>query len=304
MYSKHGRPSIPPERLLKGMLLMALYSIRSERQLCDQLEYNMLYRWFLDMDMEESVFDHSVFSANRERVLKHEITARFFREVVNLAEERDLMSQDHFSVDGTLIEAWASMKSFRPKDEDDDGDGNGWSDFRGKKRKNETHESRTDPESRLMRKGLGKEAKLCFAGHALMENRNGLLKDLRLTQATGTCEREAALDMLERNKLAGVTLGADAGYNTEDFRTACDNLEVEAHVADRQHFMASRVFGAAYEASQKVRKRIEQIFGWGKTNGGIRKTRFKGRERIGAHFYIVGAAYNLLRMSKLAPLSV
>lgn len=304
MYSKHGRPSIPPERLLKATLLMALYSIRSERQLCEQLEYNMLFRWFLGMEMNDSVFDHSTFSANRDRILKHKVSQKFFQAVVKQAEDAGLMSEEHFSVDGTLVEAWASMKSFRPKDDNDDNDGNGWADFRGKKRKNDTHESRTDPESLLMRKGQGKEAKLSFSAHVLMENRNGLLKDVRTTQATGRCEREAALDMLKSNKLTGVSLGGDAGYNTEEFRAACDELGVEAHVSDTQHFLPSEIFGEAYIASQKVRKRIEQIFGWAKTNGGIRKTRFKGRARVSLHFDFIGTAYNLLRMAKLMPTPV
>lgn len=300
MYSHTGRPSIPPERLLKGMLLMALYSIRSERQLCEQLEYNMLFRWFLDMDMNEPVFDHSTFSANRDRILGHDVVPRFFKKVVQQAEEAGLMSEEHFSVDGTLIDAWASMKSFRPKDEDD-GDGNGWSDFRGQKRKNDTHESKTDPESRLMRKGLGKEAKLSFAAHALMENRNGLLKDVRVTQATGRSEREAALDMLEANGLTDITLGADAAYNSEDFRKACKKRGVDAHVAARGNSVPRELFGPGYDASQKVRKRIEQIFGWAKTTGAMRKTRFKGRARIGLQFHVVGAAYNLVRMAKMMP---
>ena len=193
MYSKTGRPSVPPERLLKGMLLIALYSIRSETQFCEQLRYNLLFRWFLDMDMVEEPFDHCAFSDNRDRLIQHEATAKFFRKIVERAGQAGLMSDEHFSVDGTLIEAWASMKSFRPRDDEDARDANGWSDFKGKKRTNQTHESKTDPEAKLMRKSDGKEAKLSFGAHALTENRNGIVKDLQVTEANGRCEREACL---------------------------------------------------------------------------------------------------------------
>lgn len=301
MYSKTGRPSIAPERLLKGMLLIALYSIRSEVQFCEQLRYNFMFRWFLDMDMVEEPFDHCAFSDNRDRLIQHEATAKFFRKVVQQAKQAGLMSDEHFSVDGTLIEAWASMKSFRPKDDDDDHDTNGWSDFKGKKRSNETHESKTDPEAKLMRKSDGKEAKLSFGAHALTENRNGLVKDLRVSEANGRCEREVALDMVASHIDRGSTLGADSAYNTKDFVADCRERGVTPHVAGKKN---SAIDGrttrhCGYEASQKVRKRIEQVFGWLKTIGGLRKTRYKGRAKTQLYAFMAGAAYNLLRMTKL-----
>ena len=303
MYSKTGRPSVPPEQLLKGMLLIALYSIRSEVQFCEQLRYNFLFRWFLDMDMVEEPFDHCAFSDNRDRLIQHEATAKFFRKVVERAEEAGLMSDDHFSVDGTLIEAWASMKSFRPKDgDDDDNDSNGWSDFKGKKRSNETHESKTDPEAKLMRKGHGKEAKLSFSGHALTENRNGLVKDLQVTEANGRCEREAALEMLDAHVDRGATVGADSAYNTKDFVAECRDRGVTPHVAGKLKHSAidgRTTRHSGYEASQKVRKRIEQVFGWLKTIGGLRKSRYRGRAKTQLYAFMAGAAYNLLRMTKL-----
>ncbi len=303
MYADTGRPSVPPERLLKGLLLIALYSVRSERQFCDQLGYNLLFRWFLDMDMVEEAFDASTFSRNRERLLAHEVSAKFFVAVREQAAE--LMSSEHFSVDGTLLQAWASMKSFRPKD-DDDGDHNGWSDFRGQKRRNLTHESKTDPESRLYRKGNGQEAKLCFMGHALMDNRHGLLVDLRVTEANGTAERQAALQMLEPvARKRRITVGADRGYDTKDFVAGCRSLGATPHVArnDSGHRRStiddrtSRHPG--YRVSQTVRRRIEQVFGWMKTVGGMHRSRFRGRRRTELAAHIVGAAYNLLRVSKL-----
>ena len=303
MYAKTGRPSVPPERLLKGMLLIALFSIRSERQLCEQLQYNLLFRWFLDMDLVEDVFDASTFSHNRKRLMKHSAPQKFFARVVAKAVEEGLMSHEHFSVDGTLIDAWASLKSFKPKDDnDDDSDSNGWSDFKGKSRKNDTHESKTDPEAKLMRKGNGKEAKLSYAGHALMENRNGLLVDLRISEANGRAERELATAMMRDHLSPGATLGADAGYNTRDFVAQCRTRGVSPHVAGKMR--SSAIDGrttrhASYAASQTVRKRIEQIFGWLKTVAGLRKTRFKGRERTEAYAVMAGAAYNLLRIGKL-----
>jgi transposase len=304
MYSSRGRPSIAPERLLKGMLLMAFYGIRSEVQLCEQLQYNMLFRWFLDMDMMEVPFDHCAFSDNRERLLKHDAAGKFFRQVVRQAKEADLMSAEHFSVDGTLIEAWASMKSFRPKDDDDDNnDGNSWADFKGKKRSNDTHESKTDPEAKLYRKGRGKEAKLAFMAHALMENRNGLLVDFRLSEATGYAERQVALQMLKKQPRAK-TVGADAGYNTKDFVADCRELGVTAHVAGKKH---SAVDGRTtrhpgYTVSQRIRKRIEQIMGWAKERGTMRKTRYRGTRKNQLLAHIEGAAYNLVRITNLIPI--
>lgn len=303
MYAETGRPSVPPERLLKSMLLIALYSIRSERQYCEQLEYNLLFRWFLDMDLLEEAFDASTFSRNRERLMKHEVAALFFVAVRDEASE--LMSSEHFSVDGTLLEAWASLKSFRRK-VDDDGDGNGWGDFRGEKRSNQTHESKTDPEAKLMRKGNGREAKLCFMGHALMENRHGLLMDLQVTEANGFAERETALSMLDKHAPGGATLGADRGYDTQDFVRRCREQSVTPHVAQHANERRrSAIDGrttrhVGYELSQRLRMRIEAIFGWIKSIGGLRRTRYRGRRRTQLAAYFVGAAYNLLRIAKLA----
>lgn len=312
MYAKRGRPSIPPELLLKSMVLMALFSIPSEVRLCEQLRYNLLFRWFLDMDMVEVPFDHCAFSDNRERLMKHDVARKFFGHVFNVARERDLASSDHFSVDGTLIEAWASIKSFQPKDEDgsSDNDGNGWADFKGKKRSNETHESKTDPEAKLMRKGAGKESKLSFAAHAVMENRNGLIADLDVSEANGTCETERALSLLQRLPEGGRrrTVGADAGYDNKSFVAGCRASNITPHVAQRKKGKGRR--GSAidkkttrhpgYTASQRVRKRIEQIFGWAKTVACLRKTRFRGIAKTKLFTYMVGASYNLLRISKLA----
>lgn len=306
MYATTGRPSVPPEQLLKASLLMALYSVRSERQFCEQLAYNLLFRWFLDMDMVEDAFDPSAFSHNRKRLMEHDVAGEFFAAV--RTEGRDLMSRDHFSVDGTLIEAWASRKSFRPKDEPAaSNDNNGWADFRGQTCRNETHQSKTDPESRLMRKGHSQEAKLSFGAHALIENRNGLLVDLRVSQATGYAEREVALEMLypQRRRTRSITVGADRGYDTRDFVAACRETGVTPHVAQNQNARRrSAVDGRTtrhigYEISQRVRMRIEQVFGWAKVYGGLSKTRLRGVARTQTAAYIVGAAYNLLRIVNL-----
>jgi transposase len=306
MYAEGGRKSIPPERLLKALLLQALFSIRSETQLCEQLRYNMLYRWFLDMDMVEGVFDRSTFTKNRERMLNHEVTAAFFVAVVEQARGAGLMSSEHFSVDGTLIEAWGSLKSFRPKD-DDSQDNNGWGDFKGEKRKNDTHESKTDPDAKLFRKGKGKEAKLCYGANALMENRNGLLVDFRINEISGTLERDAALDMIAESVTGPCTVGADKGYDTDDFVTHARELDATPHVAQNVNARrSSNIDGrttrhTGYEISQVIRKRIEQIFGWMKTAGGMKRSRFRGLARTQLAGYVVGAAYNLLRMSRLMP---
>lgn len=302
MYADTGRPSVPPERLLKGQLLLALYSIRSERQLCEQVQYNLLFRWFLDMDMLESAFDASTYSRNRDRLMAHDVASAFFVAVRDQA--TDLMSREHFSADGTLIEAWASLKSFRPKD-DDDHDNNGWGDFRGGRRSNDTHESKTDPESRLMRKGRGQAAKLSFMGHALVENRHGLLVDLRVSQATGYAERETAIQMVEAHDRAHrATLGADRAYDTRDFVEQCRQLAVTPHVAQNNSRRRSAIderttHHVGYSISQRLRMRIEQIFGWGKTVGGLRRTRLRGVKRTQFATYLVGAAYNLLRITNL-----
>lgn len=307
MYAKGGRPSVPPERLLKSMLLMALYSVRSERQFCEQLDYNLLFRWFLDMDMVESAFVPTVLTHNRERLLEHEVAVRFFRVVVEQARAKNLMSAEHFSVDGTLIEAWASTKSFRPKDDNDD-DNNGWSDFSGTKRRNDTHESKTDPESKLWRKGKGRESKLSYMAHALMENRNGLLVDFRITAASGTAERDAAINMLNESLPSGnrITLGADRGYDSRDFVKKCREHDVTPHVAQNANaHRSSAIDGrttrhSGYAVSISVRRRIESIFGWLKTTAGLKRTRFRGRVKTELFGFFAAAAYNLVRISRLS----
>ncbi len=302
MYAEGGRPSVPPERLLKASLLIALYSLRSERQLCEQLEYNRLFRWFLDMDMLEPAFDASTFSKNRARLMEHDVAAAFFFAI--RAQASDLMSRDHFSVDGTMIEAWASMKSFRPKDEEP-GDNNGWGDFRGKPRKNDTHESKTDPEARLLRKGRGREAKLCFLAHALMENRHGLLVDLRVSEAHGRAEREEALAMLGEHVAGRSSPGADRAYDTRHFVAGCRQRGVTPHVAQNENARRrSAIDGrttrhTGYEISQQIRMRIESAFGWLKSVGGLCRTRFRGRRKTQFAAYLAGAAYNLLRVARL-----
>ena len=327
MYASAGRPSVPPETLLKGQLLIALYSVRSERQLCEQLSYNLLFRWFLDMDMTSPTFDATTFSKNRERLLKHNVCGLFFKEIVAQARAEGLLSREHFSVDGSLIEAWASMKSFVAKDGRDDdppppkvrgkpgksrikkrGDRNKWKDFSGTKRSNETHASTTDPEAQLMRKGNGREAKLCFSLHALMENRNGLLTDFRVDLATGTAERDVAEEML-RAVPGGhrITCGGDKGYDTRDFVAACRELGVTPHVAQNEsERRRSAIDGrttsrVGYKLSQTARMFIESIFGWTKMTAGLERTRFKGRKRTGMYAHLVGAAYNLVRMVRLVP---
>ena len=312
MYSQQGRPSIPPEQLLKASLLMAFYSVRSERLFCEQLDYNLLFRWFLDMGIEDASFDHSTFSANRQRLLEHEVAKRFFAAVVEQARKGRLMSDDHFSVDGSLIEAWASLKSFRPKAEDKDqrkppdDPGNPSVNFRGENHSNETHESKTDPDSRLARKGDGKEARLAYMANALMENRNGLLVDLCVETADGYAERRGAISMMKAlGKKKRISVGADKGYDTSDFIRNCRQLGITPHVAQtsdyRRRSAVDRrtVRHPGYVVSQRIRKRIEEIFGWMKTVGGFRRTRYRGRDRTQLAAYFVGAAYNLLRMAKL-----
>lgn len=310
MYSHHGRASIPPEQLLKSMLLMALYSVRSERLFCEMLDYNLLYRWFLNMSMDEASFHATTFSKNRDRFLDHDVSHELFVEVIRQAREANLMSDSHFTVDGTLIEAWASHKSIRPKDEtSDDRDtpddpGNPSVDFRGQKRKNDSHASTTDPESRLARKGKGKEAKLSYSGHALMENRNGLLVDIRIDSADGLAERYNAISMLEDNVPGSkrITVGADRGYDEQSFVDACRVRNITPHVAQNKNASGgSSIDGrtthhVGYDISQRLRKRVEEIFGWMKTVGGFRRTRMKGAERTQMAAYVVGAAYNLRRM--------
>jgi transposase len=308
MYAQEGRPSLPPERLLKAKVLIALFSVRSENLFVEQLGYNLLYRWFLDMDLSEPVFDNSTFSKNQQRLMEHETAKVFFAQVVGLAREEGWVSDEHFSVDGTLIESWASMKSFAPKDQpvagrDDDDPGNAEVDFRGQKRSNQTHQSTTDPEARLRKKGAGQEAKLCFGMHALMENRHGLYVDLQVTSAVGVTEGVAALEMLARQKQAR-TVGADKGYHHSPFVQGCRSQGIAPHVATAKgrqiKGLDGRTTGASgYRMSQKIRKRIEEGFGWMKTVGGFRKTRFKGIGRTQLCAYFVGAACNLVRMANL-----
>jgi transposase len=313
MYSDRGKPSIPPERLLKGRLLIALYSVRSERLFCEMLRYNILFKWFLDMAIDDDAFDASSYSKNQERLMRHDVSRRFFDEVVREARSERLLSDEHFTVDGTLIEAWASMKSFKPKDEtgekhDDDDPGNPSVDFHGEKRKNETHRSTTDPEARLMRKGKGKEAKLSFIGHVLMENRNGLCVDVSVSRADGRAEREEAKRMLSRQAMKRVrpkTLGADKGYHAGEFVADLRERCISPHIAEvagrNTPGMDGRTTASpGYRTSQKFRKKVEEIFGWMKTVGGLRKTRYKGTARTKECAYITCAAYNLLRLAKLA----
>jgi len=307
MYAETGRPSIPPEHLLKACLLIALYSVRSERQFCERLQYDLLFKWFLNMSIIDPAFDPSVFSKNKERLLEHEVAREFLGAVLDEARRRKLLSEDHFTVDGTLLEAWASLKSFRPKDGTGSlpagGEKNPEVDFHGEKRTNDTHQSTTDPEALLAKKGKGKEAKLSFMGHILMENRNGLVVDVAMTQATGTAERKAALEML--GKIPGkrrITVGGDKNYDTKGFVAECRSMTITPHVARRE---TSIVDGRTtrhpgYQVSQRIRKRVEEIFGWDKTVAGGRKLRYKGVERNGLWWELTAAAYDLLRMAKIA----
>lgn len=313
LYSGMGRPSIPPEMLLRSMLLQAFYSIRSERQLMERLEFDLLFRWFVGLGVDDPAWDHSTFSKNRDRLLEGEIAARFLAAVLAQPRVKRLLSTDHFSVDGTLIEAWASMKSFKPKASGGDdapppasGGRNAEVDFKGQTRSNQTHESTTDPEARLYRKGAGMEARLCFIGHTLMENRSGLIVDACLTPADGHAERIAALAMIEprADRPRAISLGADKAYDTRDFVNELRSMNVRPHVAQNTNGRRSAIDGrttrhAGYAMSQTIRKRIEEGFGWIKTIAGQRKTRFRGRDRVGWAFTFAAAAYNLVRLPKL-----
>jgi len=307
MYSREGRPSIPPEKLLRALLLQILYTIRSARLLMEQLDYNLLFRWFVGLSMDDKVWDHSVFSKNQERFLDSDLAAAFFARIQEQAAAAGLLSDEHFTVDGTLIEAWASLKSFRPKDAPppEDGGRNPEADFHGEKRLNRTHASTTDPEARLFKKGKGKEAKLCFMGHVLMENRHGLVVSPRLTAATGTAEREAAEDMV--GAIPGrhrITVGGDKAYDTREFVQSLRTLNATPHVAQNCNGRRSAIDGRTtrhpgYAVSQRLRKRVEEIFGWMKTVGNLRKTRHRGEDRVGWAFTLTAAAYNLVRMRNL-----
>jgi transposase len=342
LYAAEGRPSIPPERLLRAVLIQILFSIRSERQLMEQMQYNLLFRWFVGLGIDDPVWVPTVFTKNRDRLLTTDIARQLLAAILADKAVKPLLSDEHFSVDGTLIQAWASMKSFQPKEEPagaeppaggDAGPGkdgasptgakeaadrgeaapvaeapptvrNAEIDFHGQKRSNETHASRTDPEARLYRKGPGKEAKLCFMGHALMENRSGLIVDTCLTEASGHAERVAALAMIEprADRPGRITLGADKGYDTEDFVNELRSMSVTPHVAAKIAGSAidhRTTRHAGYATSQRIRKRIEEAFGWSKTIGPVARTMLRGLERVGAQFTLTLAGYDLARLPKL-----
>src|SRR5262249_735346 len=312
LYARDGRPSIAPERLLRALLLQALYTVRSERQLMEQLDYNLLFRWFVGLSADDPVWNATVFCKNRDRLLNGDVAAKFFVNVLNLPQVKDLLSGEHFSVDGTLIEAWASMKSFVPKDGSDPPSGKGQGgggrnaerNFHGEKRKNDTHSSTTDPDARLFRKGAGKEAKLCHMGHLMTENRNGLIVDARLTEANGTAERTTALDMIEDNARPGSTVGGDKNYDTPDFVAGCREPASAPHVSQNNTTRRSAIDGRTthhpgYRVSTIKRKRIEEPFGWIKTIGGLRKTRHCGRALVEWFFVLTATAYNLVRIPNI-----
>jgi transposase len=336
-YSTTGRPSVPPERLLKALLLMALYSVRSERQLCEQIDLNLLFRWFLDMQPSDQAFDATTFTKNRKRLETHGLTNAFFDAVVAEALAKDLCSE-HFSVDGTLIESFASAKSFQPKEKSDDKespppDSNGFKpsnpdvDFHGQKRTNDTHQSRTDPESKLYRKGRGKEAKLSHFGHVLTENRNGLILTITTTEANGTAEREATISMLDDLKATHhrvpKTLGGDKGYDDGDFFQTLEGRKIEPHiplvkspvdpktVKDKKRLpgirarrrMLRRTKTKAYKLSQRCRKKVEECFGWLKTVAGMGRSRVVGRWKLRQLLEVSAAAFNLVRLRRLAPVA-
>jgi len=314
LYSSMGRPSIAPEKLLRALLLQVLYTVRSERMLMEQLEYNLLFRWFIGLNMDEPVWVPTVFTKNRERLWEGDIAERFFNEVLKQAEAANLLSDEHFSVDGTLIEAWASHKSFQRKDQPappPDDPGNPTVNFHGEPRSNQTHESKTDADARLARKSGGHEAKLAYCGNVLMENRHGLVVDTELLQCNGTAERDGALLMLERVEGTDrVTVGADKAYDTKDFVKETRGMNVTPHVTQNLKRAGGSAIDArttrhdGYEISRRKRKRIEEVFGWMKTVGELRKTRHRGLERVGWIFKFTAAAYNLVRMRNLMTTAV
>lgn len=316
LYEGTGRQSIAPERLLRASLLQAFFSVRSERQLMEQMHYNLLFRWFVGLGNDDPVWDHSTFSKNRDRLLDADVAAKFLEAVLRHPKVKRFLSDDHFSVDGTLVEAWASMKSFRAKD----GSGeppapgrNGERDFHGEKRANDTHESKTDPDAKLFKKGVGKESKLCFMGHALMENSNGLVVQAHLTPASGTAEREAAIHMLNKQSPGSarrITLGADKGYDASSFVGDLRQMAVTPHIARndaltktgkrrRSAIDARTTRHPGYAVSLRVRKRIEEAFGWAKTVAGLGRTKLRGTRRVAFKFTFTMAAYNLIRMPRL-----
>ena len=309
LYPPTGRDSIPPERLLRALLLQAFYSIRSERQLVERIDFDLLFRWFVGLGVDDPVWDATTFTKNRDRLLAGEVAARFLAIVLAQPRVRALLSTEHFSVDGTLLEAWASTKSFRPKDGSGpppDAGRNGEQDFRGEKRSNDTHASTTDPDAKLFRKGPGKEAKLCFMGHALMENRNGLIVGAVATRASGHAERLAALHLIapHADRPNPITLGADKGFDARDFVDELREVNVTPHLAQNTSGRRSAIDGRTtrhpgYAVSQRIRKRIEEAFGWAKTVAGLRKARHRGLPKVGWQFTLAMAAYNLVRLPKL-----
>jgi transposase len=310
IYSGYGRPSIPPERLLRALLLQVLYTVRSERMLMEQLNYNMLFRWFVGLNMDDAVWDVTVFTKNRERFLEGEIAEKFFAAVIDQARKANLLSDEHFTVDGTLVEAWASHKSFKPKDgggsPPPDGTGkNPDVNFKGRTRSNDTHCSTTDPDARLYKKSTGSASKLGYLGHVMTENRHGLVVDSELTYATGTAEREAALAMLGRLPAGSrITVGGDKGYDTADFVEELRSMNVTPHVAQndtnrRSSIDARTTRHEGYRISQRVRKRVEEVFGWGKVVGTIRKVKVRGLARVSGLFTFAVAVYNLVRIRNI-----
>jgi transposase len=309
LYSPIGRESIPPERLMRALLLQAFYSIRSERQLVERIDYDLLFRWFVGLGIEDPVWDATTFTKNRDRLLEGDMAARFLAAVLSQDKVKGLLSSEHFSLDGTLLEAWASLKSFRPKD----GSGeppppgrNGERDFHGERRRNDTHASTTDPDARLFRKGPGKEAQLCFMGHALMENRNGLIIGAVTTRASGHAERLAALTLIDPHaeRPQPVTLGADKGYDAGEFVMELRDKAVTPHVAQNTSARRSAIDGRTtrhpgYAISQRIRKRVEEAFGWAKTVAGLRKMRHRGLPKVDWQFTLAMAAYDLIRLPKL-----
>jgi len=312
IYADTGRASIAPEKLMRALLLQVFYSVRSERQLVEQLRYNLLFRWFVGLAIDDAVWDHSVFSKNRDRLLEHAVVEAFFTEIMRVADAKGLLSKEHFSVDGTLIQAWASHKSFRPKDGSNDqtpsGPGrNAQADWKGKPRTNDTHESTTDPDARLFRKSNNTASILCYQGHVLMENRTGLVVGAVVTHADGTGERAAALAMLDT--VPGKkpkSIGADKAYDTRDFVADCRERNVTPHVARNDTRRGGSAIDArttrhiGYELSQTIRKRIEEHFGWGKTVGRIRQTVYRGLRRVDQHFKLTMTASNIIRIARMA----
>lgn len=323
LYAREGRPSIPPERLLRASLLQMFYSVRSERQLMERLDFDLLFRWFVGLGTDDPVWDATVFSKNRDRLLNTEIAQEFLSALLALPRVRRLLSREHFTVDGTLLKAWASMKSFRPKDGSGNppvGGRNGERDFHGEKRSNETHASTTDPDARLYRKGNGRESVLCYMGHALMENRNGLAVAGTVTHATGTAEREAALQLIERprrrrlqraiRRAGRVTLGADKAYDVAAFVKGLRARNITPHVAVDGNVRVSGIprrteidrrtlRHPGYAVSQRIRKRVEEIFGWDKSIGGLAQVKLRGLAKVRALFTFALAAYNLIRLPRL-----